>query len=157
MVRIPLPGGGYITRSVTPCASETQTLEACKRRRDAIAVPIWGVGRWRQMLAVPARSAARPRKHSASGCNGVYLEKRQGRAPAWVAVWYEPENRDAAVAESQTHGKRKPRRRRVARFSFGTPLARFSTSATAYEAAVERRREEEMRWYSSLGDGVGMT
>lgn len=42
MIRVPLPSGKYITRSVEPLPNELDTIERCKDVRDQLAIPIWG-------------------------------------------------------------------------------------------------------------------
>lgn len=148
MVRVPLPSGRYITKSMPVLSRERDTLSACIRERDRIGVAIWGAKRWREMLAMPNRSVAKHRKGRVTPRTGVQLVDRPGRAPCWVASWYEPEAGVEHRPASPRKGKAQPRRKRRKSFSFGTPHARFSSSEAALAEAVALREQMERRWYS---------
>ena len=142
VVRVPRPTGTPESRSFPQLEGESaQALfNRCLAFRNRRGVELWGKDRWEQMLKVQARSVARHRSDSKSPYNGVYLEEREGRAPVWVACWY----------ELMPGGKR---RRRSQSFSFGTERAKYPTSNKAQAAAIERRKEEEAKWYSVLESG----
>lgn len=144
LIRVPLPSGKYISKSIAPLEDVNETLRICILERDRIAVQIWGELRWREMLAVPKRSVAKHRKNRTTPRIGVFHSERSGRAPCWIAVWYELDRQAAYDGLSN----RRPRRRRSKTFSYGTSNARYSTSASAYAAAWELRERMERRWYS---------
>ena len=153
MIRVPLPSGKYITRSVEPLLNELDTIERCKDVRDQLAIPIWGAKRWREILSVPARSVTRPRKDTNAPHNGVQLIQREGRADFYQVCWYELDTREIKMVESQTHGKRQPRRLRSKRFSFGTPNARFYSQDLALAEAIAFAKEKQREVYSVCHKG----
>lgn len=142
VVRVPRPRGTPESKSFPQQEGETEQalFDRCLAYRNQRGVQLWGDARWQQMLQVQARSVARHRSVTQSPYNGVYLEERQGRAPVWVACWY----------ELVPGGKRK---RRYQSFSFGTERAKYTTSNEALAAAIGRRKEEEAKWYSVLESG----
>ncbi len=152
MIRVPLPSGDYITRSVAPVDDELSTIQKCKEVRDALAIPIWGEAAWRKMLSVPARSTTRPRANSTSPYNGVVLIERPGHAAYYAVAWYELEIPDGVTIESQTHGKRLPRKKRVRTFSFGTERARFSKQEEALLEAIAWAKKVQSEHYSVVHD-----
>lgn len=146
MIRVPLPSGAYISRSITPLDDELATIELCKKERDKLAIPIWGEEAWIAILHVPARSVTRARKETRTPANGITLREREGRTPYYIVSWYEyPDPGGSPRIESQTHGKRLPRKKKTKTFSFGTPNARFARQETAlrnakkYLAAMRRK------------------
>jgi len=147
MIRIPLPSGKYLTRSVIPLEDELETIQKCKTERDKIAIPIWGEERWRQILTVPARSVTRPRKDPTTPYNGVQHQERPGRANRYITTWYEVEQQPGALIESQTHGKRLPRKKRSADFSYGTDRAMFADEEQAKEAAIKLAMKKQAEAY----------
>ena len=153
MIRVPLPSGKYITRSVEPLPKELDTIERCKDFRDQLAIPIWGVKRWREILSVPARSVTRPRKESNTPYNGVQLIQRVGKADYYEVCWYELDQRFGVGEESQTHGKRLPRRRRTKKFSFGTPNARYYSQELALQEAIAWAQEKQRAVYCVCHEG----
>jgi len=148
MIRVPLPSGRYVTKSLTPMPTERETLAACIEERDRIGMAIWGAKRWREMMAVPKRSVAKHRRERVTPRTGVQLDERPGRAPCWVASWYEPENGGVTLPDQPGKVASAPRRKRSKSFSFGTPHARFSSSEAAFAEAVSLREAMERRWYS---------
>ncbi|WP_144408666.1 hypothetical protein [Halomonas sp. KO116] len=153
MIRIPLPCGKYITRSVNPLEDELETIQKCKAERDKIAIPIWGEERWRQILTVPARSVSRPRKDPTTPYNGVQHQERPGRANRYTTTWYEVEHHPGTLIESQTHGKRLPRKKRSADFSYGTDKAMFADKEQAKEAAIALAKEKQSEVYVVIHGG----
>tara|TARA_R110002051_G_scaffold309855_5_gene382729 strand:+ start:1246 stop:1743 length:498 start_codon:yes stop_codon:yes gene_type:complete len=150
MVRIPLPSGKYITRSVTPEGDELSTIAKCKEVRDALAIPIWGKEEWHKILSVPARSTTRPRVNPTTPYNGVVLKERPGKASRYEVAWYELDIPDGSVIESQTHGKRVPRKKKVKTFSFGTDKARFTRQEDALSAAIALAKTVQAQHYSVI-------
>lgn len=138
MVRVPDKSGGYSAFSVRPYANEDEhnLLERCRKLRDGIGIPIWGEEKWWNILRFPARSSTKPRKGTRSPYNGVSLIERPNSAPYYSASWYEVDPEQDPISESQTHGKRVPRKKRRKTFSFGTPNARFSTEEEALRSAI---------------------
>lgn len=91
---------------------------------------------WIAILRVPARSVTRARKEPSTPANGITLREREGRTPYYIVTWYEhPGAGVSPRLESQTHGKRLPRKKRTKTFSFGTPTARFAKQETALSNA----------------------
>lgn len=150
MVRIPLPSGKYITRSVIPENDELTTLSKCKQKRDAIAIPIWGEEAWHRILSVPSRSTTKPRKNPKTPYNGVMLIERPGRAPHYIVSWYELNISDECFVESQTHGKRLPRRLKTKAFSYGTERAKFSRQEEALKEAIDWAKKMQSKNYSVI-------
>lgn len=148
-IRLPLPSGGCISRTVQPAETESETLARCRELRDKIALPIWG-DRWYQMLSVPRRSVVQTRGNKRGDYyTGVHLRVRKGTAPCFVATWYESVDTTASEPESKTRGVWKPRKSRKKYFSFGTDRAMFSTEQEAYAAAVALRKQMERKYYSA--------
>jgi hypothetical protein len=148
MIRVPLPSGRYVTKSLPPRLTERETLAACIAERDRIGVAIWGAKRWREMMAVSKRSVVKHRQDRPTPRTGVQLDDRPGRAPCWVASWYEPESGGVTLPDQPGKRAATPRRKRSKSFSFGSPHARFSSSEAAYAEAVALREAMERRWYS---------
>lgn len=152
MIRVPLPSGDYITRSVAPVEDELSTIQKCKEVRDALAIPLWGEEAWRKMLSVPARSTTKLRASSKSPYNGVELNERPGKAARYVVTWYELDIPDGITIESQTHGKRLPRKKKVRTFSFGTERARYSSQEEALLEAIAWAKKVQSEHYSVVHD-----
>lgn len=109
-------------------------FDRCMAYRDKRGVELWGRARWKQMLLVQKRSVAKYRTKSKSPYPGVFLEERKGKAPVWVACWYE------LLSDGS-------RRRGSKTFSFGTKRAKYPTSSQALADAIARRKIEEAKWY----------
>lgn len=144
VVRIPLPSGRHISKSVKRLDSEYATLQKCIEVRDKIGTQLWGRKRWQQILVSKARTVAKHHREPASSKNGVHHSYRpKYNSRAWIAVWYE------AVLDhyGQPTGKMK---RRAKSFSYGLPTSQYATSEQAFDAAVEKRCEEEKKWYTVI-------
>lgn len=150
MIRVPLPSGSYITRSVSPLTDELDTIKECKRVRDQLAIPIWGAKRWSEILSVPARSVSRPRKQPKTPFNGIQLIERKGRSAHYLVTWYELDEEGSLPTESQTHGKQYPRRPRRKAFSFGTKTARYASQQVALDEAVAFAKRKQRQAYSVI-------
>lgn len=144
VVRVPRPCGTPESKSFPMLAgdSEQALFDRCLAYRDQRGIEIWGETRWRQIVFVAKRSVAKRRSSSQTPRTGVHLENRTGRAPAWVAAWYE-------LMQDGT------RRKRSKRFSFGTDRAKYPTSNKALAAAIARRKQEEAKWYCVLAEPAG--
>ncbi|WP_224418727.1 MULTISPECIES: hypothetical protein [unclassified Modicisalibacter] len=122
-------------------ADEYATWEACIAYRDRRGPELWGERRWAEILsAASRRSVARHRAQPAGPITGVYPYERPNGTTVWIATWYEllPDG---------------SRRKRGKQYSYGTPHSRFATSEQAMAAAIEKRQQEEARWYSTTGAG----
>lgn len=142
IVRVPTPSGHPESRTFRrqPGESEYDLFERCEAYRDQRGPAIWGERRWRQLVDVEKRSVAKHRADRAGPITGVNHEERPGRPNAWVALWYE------RLPDGST-------RRHAKAFRYGTSSAAYATSEQAMAAAIEKREEEERRWYSTLGKG----
>ncbi len=55
-IRIPLPSGRFLVRSIPRTTDEKETLANCIKTRDRIGVRMWGQSRWNDMLNGPIRT-----------------------------------------------------------------------------------------------------
>ena len=145
-VRIPTPSGTPESKAIPllPGESEESAHARCMQYGNERGIEIWGTSRWAELLAVAARSVARHRAKPAGPLTGVYHFDRPNGASVWIATWY----------ELMPDGSR---RKRSKGHSYGTPLAQFDSSEAAKDAAVERRKKEEARWYCTTGVGSNRT
>lgn len=153
MVRVPEKDGGYRSFSVRPYENEPELhlLERCRKLRDGIGIPVWGEEKWWNILRFPARSSAKPRGNPSTPHNGVSLVARPNAAPYYSASWYEADPEQDPTKESQTHGKRVPRKKRRKSFSFGTPNAKFHTEEEALRAAIAFIQDKQSEVYVLAG------
>ncbi|CBV43963.1 hypothetical protein [Halomonas elongata] len=140
LVRIPRPAGGYECRSIPRQHDEYVTFQRCLEYREQRGLEIWGLRRWAELCSVPKRSVAKHRAKTAGPITGVFHYERPEGTTVWIATWY----------ERQPDGHT---RKRSQGFSYGTPKSQFATSEQAEAAAIEKRQQEESRWYSTLGVG----
>lgn len=142
VVRVPRPSGTPLSRSIPWQVTEYDTFVACVDYRDRVGPEIWGERRWMELLNVRKRSVAKHRASPAGPITGVNHYAAPGRAPVWIALWYELQG-DGTRKKCSNH------------FSYGTTSACFSTSEQAMQAAIAHRQAMEARWYSTLGIGEG--
>ncbi|MDN3525292.1 hypothetical protein QWY79_08405 [Halomonas sabkhae] len=140
VVRIPRPSGQPESRSIARQPSEYDTFLRCLEYRDQRGPEIWGEQRWEELLHVPKRSVAKHRLLPAGPITGVFHYERPNGTTVWIATWYERR------PNGRSH-------KRSLHFSYGTPKSRYATSEQAEAAAIEKRQQEEARWYSTLGAG----
>lgn len=140
VVRIPRPSGQPESRSIASQPSEYDTFLRCLEYRDQRGPEIWGEQRWADLLHVTKRSVAKHRTTPSGPITGVFHYERPNGTTVWIATWYERRQDGRSHKHSQ-------------HFSYGTLKSRFATSEQAEAAAIEKRQQEEARWYSTLGVG----
>lgn len=138
IVRIPRPSGKPESKTIPRVFNEYDTFERCIDYRDRRGPEIWGEGRWAEILNVVTRSVAKHRVQPAGPITGVNHYMRPNGTTVWIASWY-------VLLPDGTRGKKSKQ------YSYGIPLSRFATSEQAMQAANEKRKLEEARWYSTVG------
>lgn len=141
LIRLPLPEGGYRSRTVPYTGDELETFEVCEALRDRLGSEMWGKRRWEDILNSGARSVPHtkhPPQSPQSGIRQVYWPDRD--YSAWVVSW----------GERREDGR--PRQKQ-AYFSYGKPTSAYPTSEAAYAAALKKREKEIRRWYSVIEPG----
>lgn len=139
IVRVPRARATPESKSFKQCEDERETFRRCLEYRNQRGVEIWGAARWAEILKSDARSASRERSSPASAQNGVTHQER-GAWRGWVAAWYE------RLPDGST-------RRKSASFGYGGSRTRYASSAEAFLAACQKRKEMQDRWYSAIGKG----
>ncbi len=138
-IRVPLPSGKYVVRTVKDTGDEWKTFKACQELRDRLGVELWGKHRWSQIMASRARSTAKFHKTPATEKNGVNHYAKTLTSGTAVATWYEPVYENGIFT-----GKRKKRSKA---FGYGG-RAQCQTKEEAMEKAITLREEKERECYS---------
>lgn len=146
LVRVPLPSGKYMTKTIKPSDHELETYNRCKEKRDALGVSLWGERRWRLILSVPSRSVSRPRKQPKGPYNGVRLIHRGSYASYYLVTWKEFDPNKPIINGTRARVARKRT------FSFGTPNAKYCSEEVARCEAVAFAKKIQRLHYTVCHD-----